>query len=125
MNTTPDLSKEFHPVPKPAPKQKKLPKPLNRMGKKTIAWKETREEIKPKFFAAGITSCEIKRPKICWGKNALTFAHPDKRKNIKPDELHIVVLACTPCHIWIEPRKDMPEIIARIIKARKEQPVRA
>lgn len=119
---TPDLSKEFYPVPKPAPKQKKLPKPINKVGKKTKAWNDARAEIKPKFFATGITSCEIKRPSICWRNNALTFAHPDKRKNIPPDDIAIVVLACTPCHQWIEPRKDMTEIIERIIKGRKVQP---
>lgn len=121
MNT-PDLSKEFHPVPKPEPKQKKMAKPLNKIGKKTKAWNDVRAELKPKFFAVGITSCEIKRPSICWRNNALTFAHPDKRIRVKPEHLHIVILACTPCHQWVEPRKDMPDIVAGIIKNRKVQP---
>lgn len=118
---TPDLSKEFHPIPK-VYKAKKAQKPLNRIGKKTKAWNDSRAELKPKFFAVGITSCEIKRPSICWRTNALTFAHPDKRRNIKPEDIGIVILACIPCHQWLEPRKDMAEIVGKIIKNRKVQP---
>lgn len=121
MNITPDLSKEFHPQPK-VYKAKKEPKKLQPVGKKTKAWNDVRAELKIKFQRAGIMSCEIKRPSICWKNNALTFAHPDKRINIAPEDLHIVVLACTPCHQWIEPKKDMEEIIERTIKARRVQP---
>lgn len=122
MLNTPDLSKEYYPVPKPAPKGKKLPKPINRIGKKTKAWNDVRAELKPKFLAVGITSCELKRPNICWRNNALTFAHPDKRINIKEEDLGRVICICTPCHIWLEPQKDMAEIVAKIINIRKAQP---
>lgn len=117
-----DLSKEFHPVPKPAAKGKKEPKPLKTMGKKTTEWKDFRTQLKEKFEKWGITECELKL-EGCWKANALGFAHIDKRVNLRPDELTSVVLACNVCHQKVEylPHKQMREIIQKTIDSRESR----
>lgn len=119
IKTTPDLSAEFHPVPKTF-KAKKVPKPLKQVGKKTSEWNSAREDLKKEFNARGIRQCEI-RLKGCWERNALTFAHVDKRRNLTAEELrHAVVLACTPCHQAVEamPHEEMREMLENIIERR-------
>lgn len=116
-----ELSKEFHPVPKPAPRQKKQPKPIG-AGKKTNEWKSIREQLIETFKNWGITECEI-RHEGCWRNNALGFAHVDKRRNLRLGELTKVVLACTPCHQWVEvmPHKEMRLVLERIIASREQR----
>ena len=118
INQITDLSKEFHPYPKPTPKSKKAPRKLG-PGKKTDAWTDARETIKKQFTAWGITSCELKLDG-CWKNNALGFAHLDKRRNLTKDDLPKVVLCCNPCHEQIEyiGRKEMRELLEKIIEAR-------
>lgn len=112
-----DLSKEFHPVPKPS-KIVKMPKKINQIGKKTKEWNDVRDELKQKFYKGGIVECELRLPG-CWKNNALSFAHIDKRRKLTKEDLYKVVLACTPCHTEVEVKKDMREILERIIKNRK------
>jgi hypothetical protein len=38
MNQTPNLANSFNPQPKPAPKNKKTPKPIKKVGKKGKEW---------------------------------------------------------------------------------------
>lgn len=119
MNLTPDLSRSFHPVPKPAVKAKKTPKPLG-AGKKTNEWKEERGVLKEEFEKLGITKCEIGLPG-CARDNFLGFAHLDKRRNLTIEDLPKVVLACNPCHDEVEllNRVRMGKILTEIIKNRK------
>lgn len=117
MLETPDLSQEFHPVPK-VYKSKKPPKPL-KAGAKTNEWEEARKELKKLFEANEVTSCELKL-QGCWKKNALTFAHIDKRRNLTPNEITAVVLLCTPCHQKVEamPHLEMRKLLSSIIASR-------
>lgn len=125
MQDTPDLSKEFHPVPKPAPKGKKPPKPLG-PGKKTHASMDAVEILKKKFYAYGITTCELFNYKHdCWKNTALTFAHRDKRIHLSADDIkdpRKVALICTPGHMAIEvlSREEMGKIIDEIVKVREQ-----
>jgi hypothetical protein len=114
-----DLSKEFHPVPKPLARVK-MPKAMKTEGKKTIGWTEKRNELKIEFAKKKITKCELKL-KGCWINNALGFAHTKKRRKLTIEELGEVVLACTPCHDQIEyiPAEDMEKILLKIIWSRK------
>jgi len=121
MLQTPDLSKEYHPQPKPLKKAKKPNKGL-RPGKKTNEWDEARRELKKIFEVNEQTTCEL-RLTGCWKKNALTFAHIDKRQNLTPDEIMSVCLLCTPCHEKVErmPRLEMRKILSDIIRSRNWQ----
>lgn len=116
--TTPDLSQEWHPQPKTY-KTKKPPKKLH-AGAKTKSWEEARAELKKEFAKRGITSCEL-RYKNCWKDNALTFAHPDKRRYLSKEDLRVVILICVVCHQSIEqlPREEMKKIVMDTIKKRK------
>lgn len=116
---TPDLSKSFHPVPKPLAKIK-MPKAMKTEGKKTISWTEKRNELKIEFAKLGITDCELKY-KGCWKNNALGFAHAAKRRKLAPEDLGEVALLCSPCHMAIEylPAEEMKKIIDKIISERK------
>lgn len=117
FRTTPDLSAEFHPQPKTF--KSKKPKAVLKAGKKTLEWDAARKELKKLFESKGITSCELKLDN-CWRKNALTFAHIDKRQNLSPDEIYSVALACQSCHEKIErlPHEKMRKMITRIIEKR-------
>lgn len=119
-DTTPDLSQEFYPNPKPAKKGKASPKPLNKVGKKGKEDMEAREENKKEMEEMGITECEIQFPDICWKNNALTFAHPAKRRKLTKEDLRRVIVACTPCHQVIEkwPAEKMEAFVNEIIKKR-------
>lgn len=118
MKTTPDLTNEFYPQPK-VYKAKKQPKGLKRVGKKTEEWDTARSELKKLFEANGTTICELNYPK-CWKKNALGFAHADKRRFLSVEDLHTVILCCNSCHAIIEamPRGKMQLIVNKIIKER-------
>lgn len=117
MCSTPDLSGFAGSNPKTF-KAKKAKKGLG-AGKKTDEWEQARKELKKVFEANETTSCELKLSG-CWDKNALTFAHIDKRRNLSPDELYAVVLACTPCHQKVEamPHEEMRKMLTKIIKGR-------
>lgn len=88
-------------------------------GKRTKEWNEIRKELVIEFEDKGITTCEIKFA-VCWRNNALGFAHLDKRRYLKGEQLRVVVLACNPCHQVIEkwPREQMRELLQDIIDAR-------
>jgi len=119
MFNTPNLSKEFHPVPKPNRKEKKAVKALG-MGKKTQEWTDERKVLKEEFEKLGITTCELGLPG-CARTNFLGFAHLDKRRNLTLEDLPKVVLACNPCHDEVEllNRIRMGKILSEIIKNRK------
>jgi hypothetical protein len=133
MFETPDLSKEFNPVPKPQKKEKKSPQPIKQLGKKGRDNVDNVAERKKEFEKAGITECEISayKPtmavfaKICWHNNALGFAHGKKRKKLTKEELKKVILGCTPCHTIIEYEclkktgMTMEQFIDAVIAARK------
>lgn len=70
-------------------------------GKRTKEWQHMREQLKPRFEAAGITRCEF-RYEGCWRDNGLSFAHTKKRRNLRDGELEVVALACIPCHNRLE-----------------------
>lgn len=118
MLKTPNLANEFHPQPK-VYKAKKPKKGLKQTGAKTDEWEQARKELKKTFEANETTACELKLDG-CWKKNALGFAHIDKRRNLTPDELHSVVLACNPCHEKVErlPHLEMRKILTKIIENR-------
>ena len=90
---------------------------------KTAVWESHRRKLKPRFLAAGITCCEL-RYEGCWVDNALGFAHAKKRRNLRPEEQQVVILACTVCHQVIErkPEPDMERIVMRTIRNRRFQP---
>ena len=84
-------------------KEKKKPKAIRQIGKKTTEWDVARAELKKHFELAGIVSCQL-RWKGCWVNNALSFAHRLKRRFITDEEeLRIVGLVCIPCHNLLEP----------------------
>lgn len=119
---TPDLSKEFHPMPKVF-KAKKPRKGLNPIGKKGQNSLDAVSELKKIFEAWGITSCEWEHAG-CWYKNSLTFAHKDKRRFISMEDIRnprFVALICTPGHQILEamPRDEMREIIEDIVEKRE------
>lgn len=120
MFQTPDLSREFHPVPKvfkgKEPKKRSLG-----VGKKTQAWNVERSQLINEFEQMGITTCEIGF-EGCWKNTALGFAHIDKRKNLRPEDLPSVVLACNPCHQVVEAWNNvrMKKFLLEIIKKRNE-----
>lgn len=89
-------------------------------GKKTKEWNATIPKLKRRFSKAGIETCEI-RLAGCWNNKALSFAHIDKRRELKKEELEKVVLACIPCHQQVEkmPRLEMRKTLETIIINRK------
>jgi hypothetical protein len=90
-------------------------------GKKTKEWARVRAKLKPKFYNAGITSCELGW-EGCWGDNARGFAHAQKRWHV--EDLEEVILACNPCHETLErrPEEEMTFIVRAIREARIKQP---
>lgn len=103
--------------PKP-PKREKKRKAMKRRGEKTDTWEKERNELKARFERAGITHCEL-RYEGCWHNNALSFAHSKKRRKIEGDELSETCLCCVPCHMILENKKDMTEIVRSVIARRK------
>lgn len=93
-------------------------------GKRTREWETRRAKLKVRFEAAGITRCEV-RYTGCQGNYALSFAHYDKRRFLKGDQLDVAVLACIfNCHRLLEsmPRQGMSAEVHRIIRERTCQP---
>jgi len=91
-----------------------------KQGKKTIAWSKIRAELKKEFEEKGITYCEVGYDG-CTRNNFLSFSHGDKRRYLTDDELrNLVVVACIPCHQWLEalPRTELRAITNRIIRRR-------
>lgn len=84
-------------------------------------WPRERARQKIRFEKMGITTCELRLPG-CWHDTALGFAHLDKRRFLKPEELSQVALLCSPvCHAYVErlPRPEMRKIIQGIIDRRE------
>jgi len=96
---------------------------MNRVGKRTRNWEQERARLKKKFEKWGITSCELRYPNVCWRDNALGFAHAKKRRFLKPEELGIVILACSPCHDILEslPHDLMEVEVMQVIKQRQKK----
>ncbi len=92
-------------------------------GKKTIEWDRCRAKLKIRFAAVHLITCEF-RYAGCWKYNGLTFAHIKKRRNLRPEELEIVALACLNCHGILELMKEeqMTKVILAVIKNRICQP---
>lgn len=106
------------------PLRKMKRSPLRRAGKKTREWERVRRQLKKRFMAANITRCEVKLPQ-CWHDDGLSFAHGKKRRFLTDNELsELVVLACPPCHTFLEGRTHdaMLAIVEDIIKTRERQP---
>jgi hypothetical protein len=97
-------------------------KRMNTLGKKGKAWAKVRREIKPEHERIGNVTCEL-RLVGCWINNALTWAHPKKRRHTTHKELPVVILACAPCHDKIEVLGEpkMRRIVNRIIRERGER----
>ena len=114
-----DLSSELHPQPKTF-KLNKEKKPIRKIGKKGRASLSAVAQMKVDFKKMGIVSCEV-RFDPCWDTQALSFAHPDKRRFLKPEDLTTAILACVPCHTIIEqwPREKMRAFVMEIIAKRK------
>lgn len=121
MFDTPDLSKEFHPMPKTF-KKKKTPSILG-SGKKTQQWEEGRAELKRIFQKRGITSCEIQL-EGCLKDNYLSFAHIQRRGELSAEETinpNYVVLACQPCHHTVDfelPKAKSYQLLQSIVDKR-------
>jgi hypothetical protein len=98
-------------------------KPMNRAGKRTREWERIRAKLKARFTVAGITRCEFKL-EGCAYYNFLGFAHTDKRRFLKGQELENAALACNPCHAILEllPRDKMKTEIESVIRGRERQP---
>jgi len=95
-----------------------------RAGKRTNEWTRRRAKLKVRFERAGITRCEVGYPG-CQGDYGLSFAHYDKRRFLRGDQLDITVLACIfNCHKKLEamPRTAMKCEVMRIISERARQP---
>ena len=94
---------------------------MKKLGRKSKEWESCKRQIKPKFAAAGITSCEA-----CGSDYNLQWAHARKRRHLLPGELKVVALICGRCHAAIESQSHEAMhafVMLRIIKARKVQPV--
>lgn len=118
-----DLSREFHPQPKPIRKVK-AKKPLKPIGKKGKNWNDGRDKLKLKFFSWGITKCEV-RLEGCLRDNFLGFAHKERRIELTQTEIidpKFVVLACQPCHNTLDNEMSKgysKSLMEAIIKDRK------
>lgn len=95
-------------------------------------WKLVREELKPRFVRAGITSCEAELKGCIKSYNfgfGWTFAHSLKRMKITPEkvdrikrakEMREVIYCCVSCHQQLEAMipDEMKNIIKTIISNR-------
>jgi hypothetical protein len=96
----------------------KKKKRLKTRGEKLDMWETTREILKLRFAAAGVTSCEL-RYEGCSGNN-LSFGHSKKRRYIQSqEELEKVISACQNCHDFIEYKPGKYEIVRRAIASRR------
>jgi hypothetical protein len=95
---------------------------LANLGRKGKAWAKVRREIKPEHERMGNVTCEL-RLDGCWINNALTWAHPKKRRHTTHKELPVVILACAPCHDKIEVLGEpkMKRIVERVIRERGQR----
>lgn len=122
---TPNLSGEFHPVPKPSKKEKKAPKSMTKVGKRTNAWLTGLPKLKEAFGAHGIVSCEI-RLAGCKGAYLWGFAHVTRRGNYDSEHIsdpHVVVFACQHCHTIIDdpsktPKAKAEKVLQKIVDGR-------
>lgn len=87
--------------------------------RKPTKWDKIRSELKVKFEAAGITTCELHYPG-CFRDNYLGFAHSKRRRHIVGDEIYEVILACNPCHDLLDslPAEKTTEAVRSIISKR-------
>lgn len=94
-------------------------KSLSRRGKKVKLWEGIRSQLKRRFTAAGILTCELKYPG-CWFDNGLGFAHSKKRRHIQGEEIREVALLCNHCHGVAErlPEAKMAVLVRKIIAQR-------
>lgn len=92
---------------------------IKRRGKKTAEWDRVRAEIKKKFEAHGVTTCEL-RGSQCWNRGWLSFAHSKKRRLMQGTDIWEVALLCTVCHQNIEAKshEEMARIVREIIANR-------
>jgi hypothetical protein len=92
-------------------------------GKKTKAWDRLRAKIKPKFFAVGITTCEMRWPGCKYDED-LGFAHAQKRNKV--EDLSEVILVCNHCHDYLDNQgmshEAMEAIVRDVIERRERQP---
>jgi hypothetical protein len=87
-------------------------------GKKMIADSKNVAKLTKKFDALGINYCERCSSTI----HRLTFAHRFTRQFVKTqDEMETVARICLPCHIAIEGKPDMAEIIDSLIATRDDR----
>ncbi len=103
---------------------------IGKIGEKTIIsnklnWDKIRHDLLPKFYDAGITSCELMLPQ-CKRGMFLGFGHAQKRRNIYTiEDMERVILICNQCHQFIEALGSkgiitMAEIVDRVIELRGE-----
>ena len=88
---------------KPAkePKEKKKPKAINKIGKRTRKRIDTNAILKERFLRWGITHCELGYVG-CW-REVQGFAHSKKSRNlITEEDWQEVIAACNSCHDQIE-----------------------
>ena len=92
-------------------------------GKRTREWARRRAKLKVRFERVGITRCEFGYLG-CWRWNGLSFAHAEKRRFLKGDQLDVVTLACASCHPRLEamPHEKMKAEVERVISERTRQP---
>lgn len=127
---------------KSLPKKKNTPSYQNKESK-IEEWGRIRAELKERFVAVGILSCELKLEGCTRAANfgwSWSFAHSEKRDNIasrktNPElreiQIREVVYSCGNCHDFIErrgnkPREDalplMRDYVLAAINSRKIQP---
>ena len=93
-----------------------LKRRINQIGKKGKANLANVAELKIKFDAMGIRFCEK-----CGRSGELTFAHRTTRQHISTkEEMQAVVRICLECHIRIEGKPNMTEIVDGIIANRMD-----
>lgn len=98
-------------------------------------WSQIREELKERFYKAGIISCEANLKGCIQSYNfgfGWTFAHSLKRDKIpvepalREKSIREVIYACVSCHNQLETlgnkENRMHDAIVSIIKQRKRQP---
>lgn len=118
-----DLSKEFNPCPKTY-KTKKMPKPINKIGKKGKLNLESAKELREDAIKNDRFYCEIKLSG-CW-KIWMGAAHGKKKRKLTLEELKkFAIGACNPCHHKIEYECEkwtgmsMEQFVRYVIKNRK------
>lgn len=124
--------------PKPT-KEVKQPKRINQRGKKFTEWESCKEPLEMAFKVAGYTGCVVGRYMNQFEEYQermqkhrhwffITWAHGDKRNNLKGDELlTLVAPACVDCHNFIEamPREKMRAIVEGALASLRINPIEA